>query len=371
MTGKKEELTADGVIHLRPLTDPGLELTARLKNFRISNSPTLQSIASGTLQVTGSVGRPTVKGGLNLGRTDLFVGTEAAAAKVEPVQLSPDDMRRLARDFGPAVLADAGKGPGLMSRMRLDIDLRLPRRVWIRRRKPPEADIEIAGQMRLTQEPGGDMQFHGRVGPVPGRGSLDLSGRTFRLTGGDINLDGPVDSTMLDVTADYQVPTQGGGEDNGVVITVAAKGRLDSLGLEFTSDPTMSQEDVLSYIVTGHPASDNALLEGAGGGTSGKQIAFGQLSQAISGTAGRGLGFDVFQIRQEGARGLNLTAGRYISDRFFLNLKLPLGTSTGSAPGENLGPGFELEYSANRWLRADLRGGSLPPGFSFRGRYAY
>jgi autotransporter translocation and assembly factor TamB len=146
---------------------------------------------------------------------------------------------------------------------------------------------------------------------------------------------------------------------------------MDSLGLDFTSDPSMSQEDILSYIVTGHPASDNALLEGGGGGTSGKQMAFGQLSQAISGAAGRGLGFDVFQIKQEGTSGLNLTAGRYLSDRFFLNLKLPLGSNTNADPGQSLGPGFELEYSMRRWLRADLRGGSQPPGFSFRGRHSY
>ncbi len=370
-TGKKEVLDGQGVIHLRPLTDPGVELTATLDNFRVSDSPTLRSSASGKLQITGSVNRPSVTGGLNLGPTDVFVGAEAAAAKVERVELSAEDMRRLARDFGPAVLARTTETPGLMSRIRMDIELRLPRRVWIRRRKSPEADIELAGNMRLRQEPGGDMQFVGKVSPVPGRGTLDLSGRTFRLTGGEIDLNGPVDSTRLDVRAEYQVPTQGSGQDEGVVITVAAKGRLDSLALEFTSDPTMSQEDVLSYIVTGHPASDNALLEGGGQGTSGKQVAFGQLSQAISGAAGRSLGFDVFQIKQDGTSGFNLTAGRYISDRFFLNLKLPLGSGSTSTPGENLGPGFELEYAARRWLRANLRGGSLPSGISFRGRYAY
>ncbi len=148
---------------------------------------------------------------------------------------------------------------------------------------------------------------------------------------------------------------------------------MDSLGLDFTSDPSMSQEDILSYIVTGHPASDNALLEGGAvvAARRASRWRFGQLSEAISGAAGRGLGFDVFQIKQEGTSGMNLTAGRYISDRLFLNLKLPLGSNTNADPGATLGPGFELEYSASRWLRADLRGGSLPPGFSFRGRHAY
>ena len=371
MTGKKELLEGQGIVHLNPLDDPGLELAARLQDFRISDSPTLSTIASGQLRLGGTVNQPVVTGALELGPTDLFLGAEAAAAKVEPVDLTPDDLRRLARDFGPSVLGHGKESTSLLSRVRMDVQLQMPRRVWIRRRKPPEADIELRGRMRLTQRPGGDMQFAGRVEPIPGRGSLDLSGRTFRLTGGTIDLAGPIDSTHLDVTAEYQVPTQGGGEDNGVVISVEAKGRLDSLGLEFSADPDMSQEDVLSYIVTGHPASDNPLESGGGGGFSGKQVAFGQLSQAIGGVAARQLGFDVFQIKTDPATGLSLTAGRYLSNRFFLDLKLPLGSGSTSAPGDNLGPGFELEYTARRWLRADLRGGSLPGAIMFRGRHAY
>ena len=61
-----------------------------------------------------------------------------------------------------------------------------------------------------------------------------------------------------------QVPTQGGGEDEGVLDHVHARGRLDSLSLDFTSDPSMSQDDILSYIVTGRPASDNPLFESSG-----------------------------------------------------------------------------------------------------------
>jgi autotransporter translocation and assembly factor TamB len=210
---------------------------------------------------------------------------------------------------------------------------------------------------------------------VPERGTIELNGREFRLTGGDIDLAGPVDSTKLDVDASYQVPTQGGGDDEGVLITVHAKGRLDSLGLDFTSDPAMSQDDILSYIVTGRPTSDNPLFErqATGGGTTGGQVALGTLTSAISNAAGQGLGFDVFQIRQEPTRGLTLTAGRYVGSRLFLDLQLPLqlGSQSQQTPGSNLGPGFELEYTLRRWLRANLRGGSLAPGFLLRARRAY
>jgi hypothetical protein len=40
-------------------------------------------------------------------------------------------------------------------------------------------------------------------------------------------------------------------------------------------------------------------------------------------------------------------------------------------PGTTLGPSFELEYVARRWLRANVRGGNEPPRFILRSRYAY
>jgi translocation and assembly module TamB len=372
-TGKHEELTATGQVRLRPLSEPGLDLAGTLDHFRLVNSAQLQSAASGRIQLSGTLLRPVLHGSLRLDRTNFFVGTEAAQAKVEQVELTPGQLRQLARDFGPSVLTHAKESPGLLERTRLDLAIQMPGQVWIRRSSSPEMDIELVGNTRLTQAPGQEMRFFGHVEPVPGRGTIEFSGRQFRLTDGDINLAGPVDSTRLDVTASYQVPTQGGANDEGVLIDVHAKGRLDSLALDFTSEPPLSQDDILSYIVTGRPASDNPLFEGTGGGGGGGQVAMSTLTTALSNAAGQELGFDVFEIRQEPARGLTLTAGRYLSSRLFVNLQLPLqlGSQAQQTSGASLGPGFELEYRLRRWLRADLRGGSLSPGFVLRGRRAY
>ncbi len=372
-TGKDQRLSASGIVRLQPLSEPGLDLKATLEHFRLVNSDQLQTAASGQIQLGGTLLKPDLSGTLRLDRTTFFVGTEAAHAKVEDVDLTPEELRSLARDFGPTVLTRGKETPSLMDRVKLDLAIQMPRRVWIRTSSTPKTDIELMGRLRVTQEPGQEMQFFGRVEPVPNRGTIELNGRQFRLTDGDINLAGPVDSTKLDVNASYQVPTQGGAEDEGVLISVHARGRLDSLGLEFTSDPSMSQDDILSYIVTGRPTSDNPLFEGSGGGNAGEEMAVGALASAISSTAGQGLGFDVFQIRQEPTRGLTLTAGRYLSSRLFLDLQLPLGSQSQNqqTTGTNLGPGFELEYTLRRWLRVNLRGGSLSPGLMFRARHAY
>ena len=200
------------------------------------------------------------------------------------------------------------------------------------------------------------MQFFGQVEPVPGRGELDLYGRTFQLTEGEIALRGPVEATTLDVTAQYRVPTEGDPDAEEVVINVHTTGRPDSLDLKFDADPAMGQDDIISYIVTGRPASDNPLLDQQGGGVDATQVAIGQLV-ILGGAAGEELGFDVFTIRQEPEQGLTLTAGRYLGSRVFASLHQPLRSAPArTRPPRPVDPGFELEYAWRRWLRRPARG---------------
>jgi hypothetical protein len=54
-----------------------------------------------------------------------------------------------------------------------------------------------------------------------------------------------------------------------------------------------------------------------------------------------------------------------------MHLPIDLGSDVQQLPGGNLGPSFELEYVIQRWLRADVQGGNVPPRFTLRSRYAY
>jgi len=225
LTGKEQELLASGAIRLAPLSDPGLALDGTLRDFRLVNSDQLRTSASGKVQVGGTLLKPVVTGRVTLGRTEFYVGAGSSQARVEQVELTPQELRALARDFGPAMLKKANATPGLMDRAKLDLAVRMPGRVWIRRNSSPKTDIELMGNVQVTQQPGQEMQFSGHVEPVPNRGTLELNGKQFRLTDGDIYLAGPVDSTKLDVNASYTVPTQGGGDAEGVLVNVHARGR--------------------------------------------------------------------------------------------------------------------------------------------------
>ena len=372
-TADDEELLATGSVLLKPLTDPALDITARLEDFRISDSDALRSVATGELKLQGTAAKPSLTGGLRLGRTEIFAGGETSAV-VEEVELTPADLQQLAQRFGPAAVAGAEEGPGFIERFRIDLDIRFLRQVWFRKTESPSIDIELAGRINLRQQPGEKMEFFGQVEPIPGRGEMNLYGRSFKVVEGTIALQGPAEATTLDVTAQYQVPTQGDPDDEDVLINVEARGRPDSLDLDFSAEPSMPEEDIISYIVTGRPASDNPLADReGGGGVNPSQLAVNQLAANLGGAAGEELGFDVFQIRQEPARGLTLTAGRYLASRVFVSLQQPLriGASAEQQAGGATGPGFELEYTLRRWLRATLRGGSLPASMLLRGRYAF
>ena len=371
-TGDKEELIAWGRVVLEPMADPTLDLRARLRDFRVSNSDALRTVASGELELRGTAAKPSLTGKMQLGRTEIFVGGPTAAA-VEDVTLTPQDLQQLARHFGPAAATSAEETPGLVDRFAMNVDVTFPRRVWFRKTQSPSIDIELSGKINVRQQPGQPMQFFGQVEPVPNRGEMNMYGRTFKVVEGTIALQGPAEATTLDVTAQYQVPTTADPDDEEVVINVVARGRPDSLDLDFSAEPSMSDEDIISYIVTGRPASDNPLVDQQGGGVNASQLAIGQLASNIGGAAGEELGFDVFQIRQEPSRGLTLTAGRYLSSRVFVSLQQPLriGASTEQQSAGAVGPGFELEYTLRRWLRSTLRGGSLPTSLLLRGRYAF
>jgi translocation and assembly module TamB len=371
-TGEEQELLAAGEVSLKPLADPAVALDARLERFLVSNSDQLHAVATGEVRLAGTAGKPVLTGKLQLEEAEIFAG-EGTASAVEEVQLTPADLQQLAQRFGPAAAAGAGDEPGFLDRFRMNVDLSFSRRVWLRKAQSPSMDIELAGRINLRQEPGEEMQFFGRVQPIPERGELDLYGRTFQLTEGEIALRGPVDSTNLDVTAQYRVPTEGDPDAEEVVINVHATGRPDSLGLDFEAVPAMGQDDIISYIVTGRPASDNPLVGQQGGGMNAGQMAIGQLAGTLGNAAGEELGFDVFTIRQQAEQGLTLTAGRYVGSRVFVSLHQPLriGASSDQQTTQVSGPGFELEYAWQRWLRSTLRGGSLPASALMRGRYAF
>ena len=205
---------------------------------------------------------------------------------------------------------------------------------------------------------------------------MNLYGRTFRLLEGNIALQGPAEATTLDVTAQYQVPTQGDPDDEDVLINVEAKGRPDSLDLDFSVGAVdaggghhLLHRDRPAGL--GQPAGGPA---GRGRGVTRRSSRSTSWRRTSAAPPGEELGFDVFQIRQEPARGLTLTAGRYLASRVFVSLQQPLriGATAEQQAGGATGPGFELEYTLQPLAPGyAARAAACRPACCLRGRYAF
>ncbi|MCG8101325.1 MAG: translocation/assembly module TamB domain-containing protein [Candidatus Thiodiazotropha taylori] len=172
---------------------------------------------------------------------------------------------------------------------------------------------KLTGGLMIIDEPGR---------PVIGRGRLGISEGVYQAYGQDLNIergyalfaDSPVDNPGLDVRAAREV--------DEITAGMRITGTLKKPHLKLYSTPSMSETDILSYIVTGRPAGESS------GKTAG-MLAMMQASGAsnIASELGRQLGLE--ELRVETGSSLEeaaLVAGTYLSPRLYVQYVNELAT---------------------------------------------
>ncbi|MDX1297444.1 MAG: translocation/assembly module TamB domain-containing protein [Pseudomonas sp.] len=182
-----------------------------------------------------------------------------------------------------------------------------------------DIDVEV-GQERLTFSGFGlKAELQGRVhigNDLDTRGELNLNKGRFRAYGQRLNVRrarllfaGPIDQPFLDIEAVRQV--------DDVVAGLRLSGNAAQPTSEVFSEPAMSQEQALSYLVMGRPL-------GQGGGDN-NMLAQAALALGMAGSAplvnnlAQGLGINDFQLDTEGS-GLttSVVASGNLSERLSL-----------------------------------------------------
>ncbi len=200
----------------------------------------------------------------------------------------------------------------------------------------------LSGDLIVIDEPGRPVIGRGRVGIVDG---------SYRAYGQDLDIrrgyalfaDSPVDNPGLDVQAQREA-----GE---VTAGLRVSGTLKAPKMNLFSTPSMTQSEILSYLLTGRAPGEGG---GSGVGVSAALQAAGVGS--LTSEAGRQLGLE--ELRVETGNSLaeaSLVAGTYLSPRLYvqyvnelapretklrlrydLNERLQIQTETGRAQGVDL-----------------------------------
>jgi translocation and assembly module TamB len=182
-----------------------------------------------------------------------------------------------------------------------------------------DIDVEV-GQERLSFSGFGlNAELAGRVhigDDLDTRGELNLNKGRFRAYGQRLTVrrarllfTGPIDQPFLDVEAIRQV--------DGVTAGLRLTGNVEQPKSEVFSEPAMSQEQALSYLVLGRPLGqgngDSNLLAQAA-------LALGLAGSApLTGGLAEGLGIKDFQLDTEGSgSATSVVASGSLSERLSL-----------------------------------------------------
>lgn len=393
----------DGTVTLRPLVDPGLELTIRLDRFQAVNRRDVEGRVSGEIQLTQRFRRPVITGDLRVDEGILYLEEFQRSAGVvdlsDPRFYAYVDTSLLS---GRPLLAET-RNP-FMDSLRVNIDLDVGRGTWLR---SPQMNVEIGGNLIVTYDRAAkDIVMIGELEAI--RGQYTFLSRAFDVRSGTVEFVGtPGLDPNLDIQAAARVRRR---EADPLVITANLSGTLVDPRVRLTGeDGSIPESDLISYLVFGRPSSEVNSLFSRGGG-SGGDMGDGLLGEGFSflsstlasslASLAQGVGwFDYLSVSQAAdvsasTGGLSPFAGTQVEiGQYFLGgdyfAALTLRPLSGAGRSGNILGGFRLEWQASDQYHLEvfaedrfLRGGgfgfqelgirsSLIYGFSFVREWGY
>jgi autotransporter translocation and assembly factor TamB len=317
---------------------------------------------SGDARMEGTITAPVVRGRLRFGGCRYVVPQDAfAAGSRSAIRLTPGELRELEETFTYVGTTTPGAVAAFYDRADLDLALVFERNNWVSQTTPPRFSAEITGEVQLKKPPRGELSLAGRLEPTPRRGFVEQFGRTFDLAGGEVLLNGGMKAHTMDIRADYG--NRGGGSSSGesdVIVHLDLQGRFDEMRLILSSEPALSETDIVNYIATGR--TPTARVGGTQDSQSsaaslGRDIGLSQVTGALEGPAKQTVGLDVLKVRYDAIEGATLVAGRYMAPQVYVGFQQPLQAmdTTNENNGEQYQTRVELDYAAYRWLALNVQ----------------
>ena len=369
-----------GSVILRNLTLGQFDLHASMHKFRAVWSTAYQVVASGAVAFQGTTKAPAVSGALTVDQGTLDLSATGSGGNAKPVRLTDAELRSIAARFGMLAVAPGGtQERPFFDKLALNLKVTTDRDAWVRRRANPQLQVELSGTVTARKDPGGPLRLYGTLEPVEGRSYVAQFGRRFTVSEGELTFNGPPQRLRMNIQTQYVVPSTGDPNAAEVTINLGVSGTPEHIQLVLSSDPQMSNSDIISYIATGHPEAAGLGIGGNTTGSSnlalqaGTSVAVSQLQGVIEGVGQDQLQLDVVEIRQDAVRGATLVAGRYVSPRVYVGFAQPLGFGQAATNqlNRNLYPEAQVEYNAFKWLLMRLEGGVADMRFLLRSRYSY
>ncbi|WP_395394793.1 translocation/assembly module TamB domain-containing protein [Novosphingobium sp. BL-8A] len=305
-----------------------MDLTVKLDRARLARSASLSASATGTVNLTKKAGETALLSGeLRLPETRYEIVREGA---VEVPHLTGV---RFKPKSGPTrVTGDEEAEPmsSAFSSLRLDLHLRAPDKLYV---SGMGLDSEWSADFRVSGTTAAP-SMSGDVTLI--RGNLDFAGRSFNISEGKISFNGgrTIDPS-ISLTATETI------ED--VNVTVAVSGRAYNPQIEFSSDPSLPDDEILSRILFGSSIANLSAIQAVQLATSLNSLRASGGGLNPLGKLRSATGIDRLRILspdEASGRGTALAAGQYLTDDIYVELITDARGFTAT----------QLEVSVTRWL---------------------
>jgi len=198
----------------------------------------------------------------------------------------------------------------------------------------------LTGGLRLVQNRGGFLRSSGTVRVRDG--FLTGYGKELRVDRGDFTFTGPVDDPLINV----QVSRESIYESRQYTIGLRLTGTAQNVKTEPFSRPSMSDADILAFLLLDRPASSE-------NETASAALALG-LTQLVPGGDGI-LGLDEVSFETDSANQTAMVAGKRINEKLYVRYVFgALGEPGAFRIRYSLGRGFSLESSTGARQSLDL-----------------
>lgn len=324
-------LTGSGTIGLDGAGGYPADLAIKVANGRYADGRLVATRFNADLTVTGPLARqPTLGGRLDLGQTTITV-PDALPGSIS--QLNVDHRNADADVLEQEARLKSKDGAGAGGGIGLDLQINAPQRIFVRGRG---IDAEFGGSLTLKGTTGNPIAVGG-FDLI--RGRLDILGKRLEFDSGRIGFAG---STIPSL--DFAASTSAGSATATILIT----GPATQPEFDFTSSPSLPDDEILALLVFGRSLSDLSPLQIA-------QLA-SAAAELTGVTSGGGLvdqlrkatGIDNLDVRTNEEGETSVGVGKYLNDRTYLGLEQ--GTSAGSGKATidlDVGRGIKLRGSAS------------------------
>ncbi|MGC1953081.1 MAG: translocation/assembly module TamB domain-containing protein, partial [Gammaproteobacteria bacterium] len=323
-------------------------LTLNANEFTAINTQALEAVVSSNVTLRGSQEALTTSGNVTIPQARIryedLPGT--GPSEVEPWELT------VAGVYGPGPVAAtfeaAAASPAAepeappLSFLRADIQLDMPRNVWIQGKGTA---IELSGRLQLKKDQSRPFVLAGEVETL--RGFATFLGRKFNVEKGIVTFTGSEDvNPLLDISASYEVA------DYTVYVNVTGQSKEPEI--TYNSEPELDQQDILSLLIFGKTSDRLTRSEQTTLGSKAQQFAGGLAAGMLEQTVGKALGLDTVAIElgDQGSAS-SVGAGRYLTQDIYVEYQRKFHDPR---QGNRTGNAVTVEYSISRGLKVEATG---------------